>query len=361
MLEESHAEIFEKLKADVHHIAVHSGNLIVGDTVMLNPLMRSLRDSFPLASCDYIGFIQPFVMNFARRVLLFDNYVKLELKKDLFSAVGEFFTSIPVLKKNGYDLIVDNQFVMANSLLLKLSRKRWLLSQCSNGFFSDFPVPGKKDLPRHIIDKSVAPLRHIGLPNVYHEPYIRIDESERIRITQLFSENGISSDSRVLGFAPYSGHEIKNWPVEHYRNLMKIFLANGYKNIIAFVSPGQLVRCKNDFIGFSGQLRFSIELLPESEDLNQVVPLIERMNLIIANDSGLAHVAAALDVPTIVIFGPTSPEKFAPRGNSVKIISSSSQCSPCDIYKRCQNGMKCLKYISPDYVYIESEKLLCEK
>src|SRR4030042_1561577 len=91
--------IYDRLRNEVRRIAVHSGNLIVGDSVMLNPLFRSLRDSFPDSKLDYIGYIQPFVANLVKRVLPFDEFIKLELKKDISSAVIEFFRSIRELRK----------------------------------------------------------------------------------------------------------------------------------------------------------------------------------------------------------------------------------------------------------------------
>ena len=353
----SDRNIYEQLKNDVRRIAVHSGNLIVGDTVMLNPLVRSLRDSFPDVPIDYIGYVQPFVVNFVRRVLPVNDFVKLELKKNLISAAAEFFPAIRKLRRREYDLIIDNQFIAINTLILKLSRKRWLLSQCGGGFLSDLQVPAKTDLPKHIIDRSIAPLRHIGLPYVYDKPLIKIENSERTLIDRVLEINGFSPNLSVIGVAPYSGHEIKNWQVANFIELLKILSDRGFGKFIIFTSANQLERAKSDFRTANPDIGFSTELIPESEDIDKVVPLLARMNLFIANDSGLAHVSSALGVPTIAIFGPTSPDKFAPRGEKVKIIHSSSLCSPCDIYKPCRNNRQCFNGINPDFVYKESLNL----
>jgi len=358
MNQPSDRNIYEQLKNDVHRIAVHSGNLIVGDTVMLNPLVRSLKDSFPDVPIDYIGYVQLFVANFVRRVLPVNDFIKLELKKNIISAAAEFFPAILELRRREYDLIIDNQFIAINTLILKLSRKRWLLSQCGGGFLSDLQVPAKANLPKHIIDRSIAPLRHIGLPYVYDKPLIKIENSERTLIDRVLEINGFSPNLSVIGVAPYSGHEIKNWQIANFIELLKILSDRGFGKYIIFTSANQLERAKSDFRTSNLDIGFSIELLPESQDINNVLPLLARMNLFIANDSGLAHVSSALGVPTIAIFGPTSPLKFAPRGEKVKIIYLSSSCSPCDIYKPCVYNKQCFHEITPEIVFIESIKLI---
>jgi len=343
--------MYERLKRDIKRIAVHSGSLIVGDAVMLNPLVRSLRDSFPGTTIDYIGNVKPFVMEFAKRVLPFDHFIEMELKGGAFSIVRDLAGMVFKIRKMEYDLIVDNQWVAIRTIILKLSRKRWLLSQSMGGMMSDLPVPSKQARPRHIIDRSISPLKLLGLPNVYSNPEIQIEETERKAVEDILKSKGISKENRIAGISPYSNHEIKNWPANHFSSLIEKLSESRYGNIVVFLSRAQLEKAKADFKSLKVPIIYSIELLPESENINKALPLVERMNLFISNDSGLSHAASALGVPTIAIFGPTSPERFGPRGKRVQVMSSPASCAPCDIYKPCRHKKDCLDKISPSEVF----------
>jgi ADP-heptose:LPS heptosyltransferase len=70
---------------------------------------------------------------------------------------------------------------------------------------------------------------------------------------------------------------------------------------------------------------------------------MEGCRLFVGNDSGISHMAAALGIPTIAIFGPTDPVLWSPRGNKVVVVRKEIECSPCpqEKFLRCQRA-ECL-------------------
>jgi len=91
---------------------------------------------------------------------------------------------------------------------------------------------------------------------------------------------------------------------------------------------------------------------------------MSKCDLIVTNDSGLMHLAVALSVPVVAIFGPTHPSLgFAPLGDNDRVICDNVDCSPCSLHgeKKCRMIQKyCFEKISPQRVKEEVESILYE-
>jgi heptosyltransferase-2 len=90
--------------------------------------------------------------------------------------------------------------------------------------------------------------------------------------------------------------------------------------------------------------------------LGDALALIKRCQLFVSNDSGLMHVAAALKVPTVAIFGSTDSVATGPRGKNARIVKQDMECSPC-LKPECTVGYRCLLAVQPEDVWKEMEKL----
>jgi heptosyltransferase-2 len=86
------------------------------------------------------------------------------------------------------------------------------------------------------------------------------------------------------------------------------------------------------------------------------VALISRCRLFVTNDSGLMHVAAALGIPVIAIFGSTDPERTGPLGEVCRVVRKSIPCAPC-LKPECPEDRRCMGLISVDEVYEEVKSI----
>lgn len=96
-------------------------------------------------------------------------------------------------------------------------------------------------------------------------------------------------------------------------------------------------------------------------ELGQVVPLLARCDLYLGNDSGVTHLAAAIGVRTVALFGPTDPVQWRPRGKSVTVITRGVECSPCGVstMRSCAHR-KCLSRLNPETVIGLLEGMVAE-
>jgi len=92
-------------------------------------------------------------------------------------------------------------------------------------------------------------------------------------------------------------------------------------------------------------------------DLAQAVAILSLVNLLVTNDTGPAHVAAALNRPTLVIFGPTNPLTTKPFSRAAEILRKPPYCAPC-MLRDCPIDHRCMTAISPDEVFERAAAML---
>ena len=94
--------------------------------------------------------------------------------------------------------------------------------------------------------------------------------------------------------------------------------------------------------------------------LGEAMGVIKECRLFVSNDSGLMHVASALGVPTVAIFGSTDPIATGPRGAGTRIVTHEVSCAPC-LRRECPTDYRCLLSIEPEEVWEEMEALMEKK
>lgn len=174
--------------------------------------------------------------------------------------------------------------------------------------------------------------------------------------------------STIIGIHPGSnkGQREKRWPGNHFRTLINR-LNHEKKKVLLFSGPDDAEDVKFIYDGIEDTSSCVIVSQP---DLNNTAAIIEKCNLFLSTDSGLGHMATAVRVPTISLFGPADKTRVTPYGEISVPLSLNLDCSPCMkypfdtmksgihcIYKNSES-FKCLKELSPDSVYNEITKLL---
>ena len=163
----------------------------------------------------------------------------------------------------------------------------------------------------------------------------------------------LSMGKKILALCPGAEYgEAKRWAVEHFAQVAKEKLAAGWQ-VWLFGSPkdAQVTAQINDLSGGD-----CVDLAGKT-NLVEAVDLLSLAEAVISNDSGLMHVAAALDKNIIAIYGSSDPKFTPPLNVKAKIISLNLDCSPC--FKReCPLGhTRCLTEITPQKILAELNTL----
>ncbi len=207
----------------------------------------------------------------------------------------------------------------------------------------------------HKLDKKALPLqveRYAALAEKPRSPLERPLPNPRIArgaadIAATLALLGLSDAPRPIVFCP--GAEFgpaKRWPEAHYAALARRLAANGY--------PVWILGSKKDMpvaAEIARRAQEAVHDLCGRTNLVQAIDLIAHAHAIVTNDSGLMHVAAALDTPLVAIFGSSSPNYTPPLSPKAAVMWLKLECSPC-FARECPLGhLNCLHQITPESVF----------
>ena len=171
---------------------------------------------------------------------------------------------------------------------------------------------------------------------------------------QVLDENKLLLDKPVLVLCP--GAEFgpsKQWPVAHYSEVANDYLLKGWQ-VWLLGSDKDRVACQ-ELDAITGH---KSRVLAGKTSLPQAIDLISIASLVFANDSGLMHIAAALQKPLIAVYGSTDPGHTPPLSKNHSIARLNLDCSPCFKRECPLSHLDCLRKLTPSMVLEQAEALL---
>ncbi len=182
-------------------------------------------------------------------------------------------------------------------------------------------------------------------------PALKAEQSE---VERLRKKLGLLENKSVLALCP--GAEFgasKQWPIAHYAEVASQYLAKDWSVwLLGSANDAQSCAEINRLVG--GQAK---ELAGKTS-LPEVVDLLSAANLVVSNDSGLMHIAAALQIPLVAVYGSTDPGHTPPLSPNHKIAWLALECSPCFARECPLEHLNCLHQLSPDQVIADAEQVL---
>ena len=209
---------------------------------------------------------------------------------------------------------------------------------------------------RHYLERNLELLRAAGIDRKFQGYGLSLTPDEIKQAEEALLRLKIEP-SKLIGLHPGAGNPKKRWSGDNFIALGKILTAQGF-SLMIFGGPEEKELAEY----VASKTGPGAVSMAGGQDLRATLALIKQCRTFISNDSGLAHCAAALLVPTLTIFGPTDPALSRPYGPSAKIIQSQAECSPCyrpaDKYGCREPGPPCLSRVSPDNVFREFQNFI---
>ena len=315
-------------------LSIHQGAL--GDFILALPALETLRKACPQARSAIMGYprILELVENrfYAEEVFSVDQggmatfFVR---EGSLDRALSEFF--------NEFDVIVvfgkDREGALTRNL------KRVCEGQILH--VNSFPPWDERV---HLTDHLLSELSRYGLSISGRVPKLFLNESDRVWGEDFWRREGLTVNerSRVIVLHPGSGSKKKVWPWERFVDLGDYLQKHVCSRILVVLGPAEGEEVQEAFERLEGPA----PILAKGLSLARLASVMEGCRLFIGNDSGISHMAAALGLPTIAIFGPTDPKIWSPRAERILIIRREIPCSPCpqERFFQCRH-FECLKGI----------------
>jgi len=218
----------------------------------------------------------------------------------------------------------------------------------------------KEDITLHNVEENLRLLEFLGI-KTEKSPEMRIylDEKEIKQGDQLvkaLSKKAVKIGVHT-GTSRFKGHRQRRWPKEKFLELI-----NNLPDIDFFLFGTEEEKQENEFI--FNNAKYGNVILIQNKPIREVASIINHLHAFISNDSGLMHIASALGIPTVAIFGPTNPTWVRPWKVKHRVVRIELSCSPCFYYSpeplKCHSGLdfKCLKDIDVSTVKNALESLL---
>lgn len=343
------------VKKDVLEIFV-IGFFLIGDTIIYLPALKTLKRNFPNARitivcekpCEIIlknqGLIDEFVIVKCPWLAPVD-----WSKKNIF----RFFSSIKTINRKNYDLAIDFRGDWRNIFFMnfvKATRKVGYNASGGDYMLTDSFAP--KDNIDHFIEESFHLLEQIGC-YFYDDdklPVLKMTDADK-EFADNFKINHNLQDKFIIGVHPGTTQEVKRWDETKYAELI-IRLSFNYSNsaFVLYEGPGEreTVSKIENLLKANG----IIDYVVVKRSLHDYIVLISICSLMICNDSGAAHIAAAYGIPNLVIFGNVDPKFVIPYGAKLsRVISHELECKPCN-QSFCKFGTNaCIVGVTEEDVY----------
>lgn len=314
----------------------------VGDMVLAHSLFQALKAQAPDTIIDVAA--PTWTLPLLARMPEINHAIALPFKHGEL-ALLERIKFGRSLKSSSYTqaILLVNSFKSAIlPLAAGIPQRTGFLGEFRHGLLNDIRHLDKSKLPR-TVDRFVAlsmDKQDQVLPDISN-PKLIADQHNAVRVLE---KNGLSKPTqKVLGLCPGAEYgEAKRWPAEYYAEVANKALSKGWqvwlfgsdKDIPVTTTINDLVRGRcQDWGG--------------KTNLGEAIDLMSLCDTVISNDSGLMHVAAALDKKLIAIYGSSDPHHTPPMHPDAAVEYLGLDCSPC--FKReCPLGhLNCLKQISP--------------
>jgi len=337
----------------------------IGDIIHTLPSLNALKNAFPKAKVSWV------VEEKSKEILLGNKNIhrlyiidtkrwRRDVRKPALAVpvIKEILDFIKLLRDEDFDLALDFQGLIKSGIITFLSGAKFSIGfdkrSCReplNTLFTKLKVvPGKGD--EHMVNKNLSLLKKLGIRVNGNEFKLIYPDSETHKLAdKIFSMYNLNSEKFTVGIYPGGGWVTKRWDCSNFARLCKL-LKEKFNPQILLISG----KDEENLVAEINR-RLDVKALEIcGTTLKELMALVSRIDLFIGGDTGPLHIASAMGVPTVAIFGPSDPLKNGPYGNWHRIIQKNIPCKNC--YRRHCDSIKCMKEVKVEEVFEAASSLI---
>lgn len=309
-----------------------------GDVVMATPGFRALRAAYPRAriAVHLRAAHAPLVAG----APWFDEVIPLaSYHRGASALLREGFA----LRRRHFDLGVCLPDSVSAALLFRCARVRHVAGYDTQGrrLLLDLAVPAPPAMiarERHVLGVVEA----LGCPARGTQLELFVTDAEEETARTALAKHGIGAGEAIAALAPGASYGTsKLWPVEHFAAVSDTLAAEGVR-VVVLGSPDEAPLAQR----VVASMRSPAASLAGDLDLGAMKAVMKRARVLVCNDAGARHVAVALGVPSVVLFGPTSLAKTNLNLERVRALAADVACRPC-YHRVCPTDHRCMTRLAP--------------
>lgn len=291
----------------------------IGDVVLTIPFLAQLRAIFADAEITLLG--RPYAAEILTGTGLVDRFIEADLTwktegrsfNPLHYDWAELLRVVPVLRERKFDLAFQCRPHAREYALLALSGARRRVGYAKPGWgrtLTDSIAFGESDLQKK--DAWLRLLEPFGGSREIEIPTLSVSSDEQLWATEFLRTNGADPSNLLVAIHPGASVPEKRWPLDRFAEVARDLTGRKNVGVLGFIEPG----------GYGSALADIEGVIPAQVELRQMIALLSRCDLLVCNDSGPMHIAGALGVPTVAIFGSGINRQFAPLGGRHELVTA---------------------------------------
>lgn len=314
------------------------------------PALRAIRARYPEAHIAVLA--RPWVADLYAGESAIDRVIPLKGAPGIRDLAAKW-KSAGLLRRERFDLAIlfPNSFESAAVVLLGGARRRIGYARDGRGLLltDAVAIPKPGETPKHERFYYLEMLRRAGIIDVLPDvPEIRLEGADqaRTRGEAIFAARGLSLP--VVGVSPgaaYGG--AKRWRPERFAASARHLAEQCGGTVAVFGSTGEHAMCEEVAVAAGGH-NFA-----GATTLREFIDMTAACRVYLTNDSGAMHIASALGVPSVTVFGPTDETATGPSGPHARLVREPVPCAPCKL-RECPIDHQCMTGVTAERVVAEA-------
>lgn len=316
----------------------------VGDAVMSLPALRALHEKFPSAEISILA--KPWTADLYGRERFYHRVIPYTPKN-----LASKYHAALALRSENFDCAILLQNAFEAALVAFAARIPERIGYARDGrsllLTRAIPVPKPGEIPRHERFYYLELLRRAGiLEKLPESEMIRLEGAPSARLAGLERFRALGLGETIVGVSPGAAYgTAKQWLPDRFASAASRVAQDLGANIAIFGSASERELCAS----VAQACTSPAKNLAGETTLAEFIDMAAACRVYLTNDSGAMHIASALGVPTVAVFGATDDVGTGPTGPLVRIVREPVECSPC-LRRECPIDHRCMTRVEADRV-----------
>ena len=317
----------------------------LGDLVMSLPALRAIRRTWPRAHLAVL--IKKELASFFDGARWLDEVIPYSVGRG-FSGFFDRRRIVGEIRSRRFDLgvLFPNSFESALWIAMAgIRRRAGFVADARGAMLTLKATPPPLALGGHQVNYWLTMIRATGVADGSPDDFaLDVHAPYRERMREWLAANRKHPGRPIFAIAAAAAYgPAKEWPADSYGALIDLLASREHAEVVLVGAPSERAKCEE----VAAASKAGAMIAAGHTNIGQLIALLSLCDGFIGNDSGCMHIAGALGIPTVAIFGSTNPDRTGPLGPKTRVLYRKLECSPC-LARTCRFGhYQCLTQIQP--------------